>query len=467
MPRRGCCGRDLPRALPDRVRDRRPGDAGRRAGRGRSERSRPSSRRARTCGPVFVVGAPLRKGNRLYNCAVVIHRGTILGVVPKGYLPTYREFYEARYYASGATDQDDELINLRGETVPFGPDLIFEATDVPGLALHVEICEDMWVPIPPSASRGARRCDRAREPVRQPDHGGPCRGPPAAGAQRERALPRRLPVRRRRRGRVEHRPVLGRPDDGLRVRRPARGDRAVPRPARGAPSSTSTSTGSGRSGCGRAPSRTTRRGTGRRHAPGARLHPGSAVRRHRPAPHGRPVPVRARRPGPARARLLRGLQHPGLRPRAAAAGDRSAEGRHRRLRWSGLDARADRRRQGDGPARPAAQRHPRVHDAGVRDRRLHQEQRHPALQGARRQLRGARHPAGGQADAHRPRPPVRGAARRSTTSPSRTSRPVCAPTTSSGSPTTAAASCSAPATSPSWRSAGAPTASATRCRTTP
>jgi NAD+ synthase (glutamine-hydrolysing) len=102
-------------------------------------------------GPVIVVGAPLLKGNRLYNCAVVIHRGAILGVVPKGHLPSYREFYESRHYASGAHEFDEQIF-LLGEDLPFGPDLIFEATDVPGLALHVEICEDMWVPIPPSAS---------------------------------------------------------------------------------------------------------------------------------------------------------------------------------------------------------------------------------------------------------------------------------------------------------------------------
>ncbi|MGO4257443.1 NAD(+) synthase [Marmoricola sp. RAF53] len=102
-------------------------------------------------GPVLVVGAPLLKGNRLYNCAVVVHRGRVLGVVPKGHLPTYREFYEARHYASGS-HEFGEGIELLGEYYPFGPDLIFEADDVPGLALHVEICEDMWVPIPPSAS---------------------------------------------------------------------------------------------------------------------------------------------------------------------------------------------------------------------------------------------------------------------------------------------------------------------------
>ncbi len=101
--------------------------------------------------PVLVVGAPLRKGNRIFNCAVVIHRGRILGVAPKSFLPTYREFYEARWYAAGE-DQVDETISLGGAEVPFGNDLIFRAADVAGLALFVEICEDMWVPIPPSAN---------------------------------------------------------------------------------------------------------------------------------------------------------------------------------------------------------------------------------------------------------------------------------------------------------------------------
>lgn len=100
--------------------------------------------------PVIVVGAPLEHGNRLYNCAVVIHRGRILGVAPKSYLPNYREFYEKRWFAPG-DDLEADTIVLAGHEVPIGPDLIFTATDVPGLRLHVEICEDMWVPVPPSA----------------------------------------------------------------------------------------------------------------------------------------------------------------------------------------------------------------------------------------------------------------------------------------------------------------------------
>ncbi|MGC4084723.1 MAG: NAD(+) synthase [Vicinamibacterales bacterium] len=100
-------------------------------------------------GCVVVVGAPLVSLNRIYNCAVVIHRGSILGVVPKAYLPTYREFYERRQIAPG--DDVTGEIRVAGEDVPFGCDLLFAADDVPGFVLNVEICEDMWVPIPPSA----------------------------------------------------------------------------------------------------------------------------------------------------------------------------------------------------------------------------------------------------------------------------------------------------------------------------
>ena len=99
--------------------------------------------------PVLVVGAPLRHRNRVYNTAVLIHRGTVLGVVPKSYLPTYREFYERRQLAPG--DDRHTTIRLGAHEVPFGADLLFAATDLPDFVLHVEICEDMWVPIPPSA----------------------------------------------------------------------------------------------------------------------------------------------------------------------------------------------------------------------------------------------------------------------------------------------------------------------------
>lgn len=100
--------------------------------------------------PMLVLGAPLRHGNRLFNCAVVVHRGRVLGVAPKSYLPTYREFYERRWYAPG-DDQVGEEIRIAGVDAPFGPDLLFAASDVPGLVVHAEVCEDVWVPVPPSS----------------------------------------------------------------------------------------------------------------------------------------------------------------------------------------------------------------------------------------------------------------------------------------------------------------------------
>ena len=99
--------------------------------------------------PVLVVGAPLRHLHRIYNTAVVIHRGIVLGVAVKSYLPNYREFYERRQVAPG--DDMRGVIRVLGADVPFGPDLLFDAVDIPGLVLHAEICEDMFVPIPPSA----------------------------------------------------------------------------------------------------------------------------------------------------------------------------------------------------------------------------------------------------------------------------------------------------------------------------
>jgi NAD+ synthase (glutamine-hydrolysing) len=104
--------------------------------------------------PVLVVGAPLRAGNRLLNAAVVVHGGRVLGVAPKAHLPTYREFYERRHFAPGDDRGGSTLLlggPLGGIEVPCGPDVLFRATDLPDLVLHVEVCEDLWVPVPPSA----------------------------------------------------------------------------------------------------------------------------------------------------------------------------------------------------------------------------------------------------------------------------------------------------------------------------
>jgi NAD+ synthase (glutamine-hydrolysing) len=100
--------------------------------------------------PLLLVGAPLRHAGALYNAAVAIHRGRLLGVVPKVHLPNYREFYEPRHFVAGDGMAGGE-ITVRGHTAPFGTDLLFAAEDVPGLVVHAEICEDIWIPVPPSS----------------------------------------------------------------------------------------------------------------------------------------------------------------------------------------------------------------------------------------------------------------------------------------------------------------------------
>jgi NAD+ synthase (glutamine-hydrolysing) len=99
--------------------------------------------------PVLIVGAPVRAEGGLFNAALVIHRGQILGATPKSYVPEYREYYEKRQFRA-ARDLIGERLTVLGSTVPFGPDLVYVCRDVPGLALHVEICEDLWSPVPPS-----------------------------------------------------------------------------------------------------------------------------------------------------------------------------------------------------------------------------------------------------------------------------------------------------------------------------
>ncbi len=128
-----------------------------------------------------VVGAPLRQGNRLYNCALAIQGGHVYAVAPKTFLPNYREFYEKRHFASGANAaatsitlpgvgdgpaQDDAAAaaaasspaasaaasaNPSGAVVPFGNKLLLDFPHIPGMVLHMEVCEDLWVPVAPSA----------------------------------------------------------------------------------------------------------------------------------------------------------------------------------------------------------------------------------------------------------------------------------------------------------------------------
>lgn len=101
--------------------------------------------------PVLLLGAALRRNGRLYNCAVAVARGRILGVVPKTYLPNYREYYEKRWFAPGA-GLTGLTMRVAGQEVPFGTDLIFAADDLPDFVFHAEICEDFWSPLPPSTA---------------------------------------------------------------------------------------------------------------------------------------------------------------------------------------------------------------------------------------------------------------------------------------------------------------------------
>ncbi|MDN3644981.1 NAD(+) synthase [Pontixanthobacter aestiaquae] len=99
--------------------------------------------------PVLLIGAPLRRNGKIYNAALVIAGGKLLGVIPKSFLPNYREYYEKRWFAHGRSVQGQEIA-VAGQTVPFGTDLIFTASNLPGFKLNVEICEDYWAPNPPS-----------------------------------------------------------------------------------------------------------------------------------------------------------------------------------------------------------------------------------------------------------------------------------------------------------------------------
>jgi NAD+ synthase (glutamine-hydrolysing) len=107
---------------------------------------------SKTLSPLFVVGAPLRDGGRLYNTAVAIHAGKVLGVVPKSFLPNYREFYERRWFTPGA-GVTGKTLRLASQEVPFGTDILFKAGGEAPFTIGVEICEDVWTPNPPSTAQ--------------------------------------------------------------------------------------------------------------------------------------------------------------------------------------------------------------------------------------------------------------------------------------------------------------------------
>ena len=99
---------------------------------------------------LILIGLPLSFEGKLFNCAAGISNGKILGIIPKTYIPNYKEFYEERWFAS-ANDLNDKEVTIFGSKVPIGTDILFKLKNYPEVILGVEICEDLWAPMPPSS----------------------------------------------------------------------------------------------------------------------------------------------------------------------------------------------------------------------------------------------------------------------------------------------------------------------------
>ena len=105
---------------------------------------------------ISIVGMPVRVESVLMNCAVVIQKGKILGIVPKTYLPNYKEFYEHRWFASAFTYTDEVVVRLCGQLAPVSANLLFETSEV---RFGIELCEDVWAPVPPSSALALKGAD--------------------------------------------------------------------------------------------------------------------------------------------------------------------------------------------------------------------------------------------------------------------------------------------------------------------
>ena len=167
------------------------------------------------------------QGGRLFNAAAVVQAGRVLGVVPKTFLPGYKEYYEERWFSSSREAREGE-VRLAGQAAPFGTDLLFQLPEDPGVALAVEICEDLWAPDPAELAPRGRGATVILNPSASNDL--------VAKAEYRRELVRqqsgrtalRLRLRERGRPRVHDRPRLRRPPARRRERRPPRRGRALP-----------------------------------------------------------------------------------------------------------------------------------------------------------------------------------------------------------------------------------------------
>ncbi len=315
---------------------------------------------------LLVVGLPVRADDRMFNCALVLQRGRVLGAVPKSYLPNYREFYEKRHFAPAA-QVTSSTVRIAGQDVPFGAGLLFAARNLEGFVLHAEICEDLWVPLPPStlaALAGATvlaNLSASDITVGKADYrrlicaaqSAKCvaaylysaAGPGESTTDLAWDGQALVYENGERLAESERFPLAG----GLitadidldhlrqeRARLTSFGD-CVAQHSRAA----------------------------------ARLPPHRArarVAEGPPAaqPPGRALPVRACGPGAPRRALRGGLQHPGRGPDEAPRGHGPEEGRDRRLRWPGFDPGGAGRGARLRPPGPAAQERAGLHAAGLR-----------------------------------------------------------------------------------------------------
>ncbi len=175
---------------------------------------------------IAAVGLPVRDkwDNKLYNCAAVIQKGEILGLVPKTYLPNYGEFYEQRWFTpSGGPGGMDHRLQLCGQDVSMNATVFTPVTTMPDLVIGVEICEDLWAPKPPSVALAQAGATMILNLSASNETGGQGGLPPVPGHRPVRPAGVRLCVRRRRRGRVHHRPGVCRPQHDRGKRRAAGG----------------------------------------------------------------------------------------------------------------------------------------------------------------------------------------------------------------------------------------------------
>ena len=324
---------------------------------------------------VVVVGLPVLQGDRLFNAAAVLQAGRLLGVVPKTFLPGYKEYYEERWFSS-AREAREGTLRLAGQEVPFGTDLLFRLPGEQAVTLAVEICEDLWAPIPPSSRHAVAGASVILNPSASNDL--------VAKAEYRRELVRQQSGRTLAAYVYANAGVHESTTDlvfgghlliaengvllaeGERFRRD--GELVV----------TDVDVERLRVERARQTSFADARARRRRRLPPRGARADARADAASPAARGRSAPVRSRGSRDARRALPRGVPGPDRGPRAADRARGRAARRARPVGRPRLDARAPRVRADLRPAGPAAPGHPGGHAAGLRDHDPHARERAPA-----------------------------------------------------------------------------------------